>query len=115
MAGGAWLAAIPWDKVFAFAEKMLANCNESGVPPEEQAQSIRNPPPRIRMRLERVVERGYKKNGGSAKEWRKHKDAIMARVYDEGRNATASEILQLRQRAKLIDAADLDEDDEDLF
>lgn len=115
MAGGTFLASIPWDKLFAFAEKMFANCNAAGVPPAEQEQNLRNPPARIRMKVERVTERGCKRNGMTVKEWRKNKDAIMERVYAEGRDATKAEINQLRQRAKLVDPSDDDDDEEDLF
>lgn len=112
MAGGAWLAMIPWDKVFEFAEKAFAKCLEDGATPEEQKLGLRNPAPRFRLKLERITERGCKKNGMTAKEWRRDRDKIMARVYSEAANASDSEIAALRQRAKDVDPSTIDDDEE---
>ena len=100
---------IPWDKLFAFAEKMLAKCESAGVPAEEQVSQLRNPSPRFRMKAERMVKRNA---GMTEREWRKQKDGIMARVYEEARDMDNAEIKELRSRAALrMKDGDLDDDD----
>lgn len=104
---------IPWDKIFEMVEKWLASCSSTGVPPEEQESQLRNPSPRFRSKLERVTRRN---SGLNRREWDKQGEAIMDRVYQEGRDVAEKpdEMKLLRQRVKeRVESGEFDDEDDE--
>lgn len=112
-AGGDFLSKIPWADLFALVEKLLANCQTTGVPPAQQEKQLRNPNPRIRAKVERRTERGFLRNGGTRSQWRKNKDSIMETVYERAKNASKEDVKRMRARAALYIEVPGDEDDEE--
>jgi hypothetical protein len=107
-AGGEIIKNLPWDLIFGFAEKMLANSQAKGASPEAQEKEIRDPSPANRKKLERFVKR---KVGRAA--WRDHSEQIMEAVLREGKKATPVAVRQFIMRVESSGPrVEAEEDDE---
>lgn len=104
-----WAQFINWEALQAWLSSMLAKCAAQGAAPEAQEAQIRNPSIRFRVRVERQVERGAKAKGMTPRQWRAHKQEMLAAVYNEGATASKQEIQAVILASK---AADPDEADE---